>query len=66
MYLEFDNFSYVTYVMYIFTRHGHRHDARDQIEYQWLFWNCRSLWSWITTDGNTTDNISKQSGLRSG
>ena len=30
MYLEFDNFSYVTY---IFTRHGHRLDARDLIEY---------------------------------
>ena len=28
MYLEFDNFSYV---MYIFTRHGHRQDARDLI-----------------------------------
>ena len=32
MYLEFDNFSYV---MYIFTRHGHRHDTRDLIEYPW-------------------------------
>ena len=32
MYLEFDNFSYV---MYIFTHHGHGHDARDLIEYPW-------------------------------
>ena len=32
MYFEFDNFSYV---MYIFTRHGHWHDARDLIEYPW-------------------------------
>ena len=28
-----DNFSYV---MYIFTRHGHRQDARDLIEYPWF------------------------------
>ena len=32
VYLEFDKFSYV---MYIFTRHGHLHDARDLIEYPW-------------------------------
>ena len=32
MYVEFDNFPYV---MYIFTRHGHWHDARDLIEYPW-------------------------------
>ena len=24
-----------SYVMYIFTRHGHWHDARDQLEYPW-------------------------------
>ena len=30
--LEFGNF---THVMYIFTRHGHRQDARDLIEYPW-------------------------------
>ena len=32
MYLDYVNFSYV---MYIFTRHGHRHDACDLIEYPW-------------------------------
>ena len=40
MYLEFDNFSYV---MYNFTRHGHRHDACDQIEYPWSFFEIVGL-----------------------
>ena len=59
MYLEFDNF---TYVMDIFTRHGHRHDARDQIEYPWSV--LKSSVSLIMN--HTAENISEQSGLRSG
>ena len=46
MFLEFDNFSYV---MHIFTRHGHRHVACDLIEYPWSvlkLWPPRVLGIW--------------------
>ena len=57
MYLEFDNFSYV---MYIFTRHGHWHDARYLLEYPW------SVLKLSVSLIMSTENISKQAGLISG
>ena len=63
-YLEFDN---VSYVMYVFTRHGLRHDTRNLIEYPGSVLKLSvSLIIKITTGGNTSENISKQSRHRSG
>ena len=59
MYLEFDNFSYV---MYILTHHGYRHDARDLIEYPW---SVLKLSVSLIMNHNWWF-ISKQSGLRPG
>ena len=58
MYLESDNFSYV---MYIFTRHGHRLDARDLIEYPWSVLKLSvSLIMNHPTGGNTTETLANR------
>ena len=60
MHLEFDKFSYV---MYIFTGHGHWHDASDLIEYPW---SVLKISVSLIMYHKSTENISKQAGLRSG
>ena len=51
---------FICNVMYIFTRHGHWHDARYLLEYPWCV--LKLSVSLIMS----TENISKQAGLISG
>ena len=66
MYLEFEFFSYVGPNVYFHASWPSARRARPDRIPVVCFEIVWSLWSWITIGGNTTKNISEQSGLRSG